>query len=77
MPRPYLALVPVALAAAIAASSACSSPREPDTRLIPPALPIAAAQEAAKPIVAVAPAPEPDRAPSAEDVKEFERAVLK
>ncbi|WP_041448225.1 hypothetical protein [Anaeromyxobacter sp. Fw109-5] len=77
MPRLYLPLVPVTLAAAIAAASACSSPREPDTRLIPPALPLAAAQEPAKPLVAAAPAPETDPAPSAEEVKEFERAVPK
>ncbi|HSD18539.1 MAG TPA: hypothetical protein VLC54_00750 [Anaeromyxobacter sp.] len=77
MPRLYLPLLPVTLLAAIAAASACSKPREPETRLIPPALPLAVAQEPAKPVVAVAPAPEPEPAPSAEDVKEFQRKVLK
>jgi hypothetical protein len=76
---PYLPLLPVTLLAAIAASSACSKPREAETRLIPPALPLAAAQEPApgpeRPLVAAAPEPEP--APSAEDVKEFDRKVLK
>lgn len=78
---PYLPLVPVTLLAAIAAASACSKPREAETRLIPPALPLAVAQERApdaqKPVVAAAPAPEAEPAPSAEDVKEFERKVLK
>jgi hypothetical protein len=77
MPRLYLPLLPVTLLAAIAAASACSKPRELETRLIPPALPLAVAQEPAKPVVAAAPAPEPEPAPSAEDVKEFQRKVLK
>jgi hypothetical protein len=77
MPRLYLPLLPVTLLAAIAAASACSKPREPETRLIPPALPLAVAQAPAKPVVAAAPAPEPEPAPSAEDVKEFQRKVLK
>lgn len=78
---PYLPLLPVTLFAAIAAASACSKPREAETRLIPPAIPLAAAQEPApgpeKPLVAAAPAREPEPLPSAEDVKEFERKVLK
>jgi hypothetical protein len=77
MPRLYLPLLPVTLLAAIAAASACSKPREPETRLIPPALPLAVAQEPAKPVVAAAPASAPEPEPSAEDVKEFQRKVLK
>ncbi len=79
MPRLYLPLVPVTLLAAIAAASACSKPREPETRLIPPAIPLAAAQEPAKPVVAAAPAKEPDpsAAPTADDLREFNRKVPK
>lgn len=77
MPRLYLPLLTVTLLAAIAAASACSKPREPETRLIPPALPLAVAQEPAQPVVATAPSREPEPAPSAEDVKEFQRKVLK
>jgi hypothetical protein len=82
MPRIYLPLVPVALAAAIAAASACSEPRgvEGETRVIPPAAPLALAAEPApaKPevLAAAAPAAAPE-APSAEDVREFERKVAK
>jgi hypothetical protein len=82
MPRIYLPLVPVALAAAIAAASACSEPRgaEGETRVIPPATPLAAAAEPppARPEVLAAAAPAASsEAPSADDLKEFERKVAK
>jgi hypothetical protein len=82
MSRLYTPLLPIALLAAIVAASACSrSSHEPETRFIPPAAPIAAAADPAK-------APQPggaiaaatatkDEAPSADDVKEFNRKVLK
>ncbi len=80
MSRLYTPLVPVALLAAILAASACSrKPREPETRLIPPAAPLAVPTEAAAPprqAVAAAPA-KGDEAPSADDVKEFNRRVPK
>jgi hypothetical protein len=83
MPRPYLPLFPIVIAAAIAAASACSKPRgvEPETRLIPVAAPLAAAAETAAPptderLAAAEPKDDP-AAPSAEDVKEFERKVAK
>jgi hypothetical protein len=83
MSRPYTSLLLVALLAGIVAASACSrQPREPESRFIPPAAPLAAADPAAKPpppagaVAAAQPAPEPD-APSADDVKEFNRKVPK
>ncbi len=81
MSRLYTPLLPVALLAAIVAASACSrNSHEPETRLIPPAAPLAAAAEPAptSPAGAVAAAPsKDDDKPSAEDVKEFNRKVPK
>jgi hypothetical protein len=77
MPRLYLPLLPVAVLAVLAAASACSKSREAETRLIPPAVPLAVAVEPARPVVAAARAPEADPAPSAEDVREFDRKVPK
>ncbi len=85
MSRLYTPLLPLALLAAVVAASACSQgPRDPETRFIPPAPPLAAAAEpAAKPspppsgAVAAAPSKVDEDAPSAEDVKEFQRKVMK
>ncbi len=83
MLRVHLPLLPLPVLAVVVAFSACSKPRsdEPAVHVIPPAAPYAALTEAkpaapadAKPTVAAAPA---DPAPSAQDVKEFERPVLK
>ena len=85
MSRLYTPLLPVALLAGIVAASACSQePRDPETRFIPPAAPLAAAAEPApKPapppagVVAAAQPKPDDDAPSADDVKEFSRTVPK
>jgi hypothetical protein len=85
MTRLYLPLLPVALAAAIAAASACKEPRgvEPQTRFIPPAAPLATPASLPAPEtshatkaepLAVA---EPAETPSAADLQEFGRAVPK
>lgn len=87
MLRIHLPLLPLPVLAVIVAFSACSRPRseEPAAHVIPPAAPYepAAAAEpkpaeptGAKPAVAAAGA-EAEAAPSAQDVKEFERPVLK
>ncbi len=77
MPRLYLPLLPVAVLAVLAAASACSKSREAETRLIPPAIPLALAEEPARPLVAAAPPSEAEPAPSAEEVAEFDRKVAK
>jgi hypothetical protein len=82
MSRLYTPLLPLALLAAIVAASACSrNAHEAETRLIPPAAPLAAAAEPAatpSPSGAIAAAPaKGDEKPSAEDVKEFNRKVMK
>ncbi len=84
MLRVHLPLLPLPVLAVVVAFSACSRPpsAEPAVHVIPPAAPYAAAvaapapaaPEGSKATVAAAPA---DAAPSAEDIKEFERPVLK
>ncbi len=84
MLRVHLPLLPLPVLAAIVAFSACSkASSEPSTHVIPPAAPYAATAEAAakpdapsetKPAVAAA---RGEPAPSAEDVREFERPVRK
>jgi hypothetical protein len=85
MSRLYTPLLPLALLAGIVAASACSqAPRDPETRFIPPAAPLAAAtapaEKPAPPPGGAAAAVQPkadDDAPSADDVKEFSRKVPK
>jgi hypothetical protein len=84
MNRVYLPLLPLPVLAVIVAVSACSEPRPGEaTRVIPPAekLLLAPAQAQTPPAVAppaaVASAPAPEEKPSAEDLKEFHRAVRK
>lgn len=84
MPRVYLPLIPLPVLAVVVAVSACSKARtEETTRVIPPAQPYLAATveakvpEAPPPPEATSSAPAPDDAPTALEVKEFERPVRK
>ncbi len=85
MPRTYLPLLPIPVLAVIVAVSACSKTRSDDAvaHVIPPASTYLAAAvepgpkpEGASP-AAAAPAGEKDQAPSADEVKAFERVVPK
>lgn len=86
MNRVYIPLLPLPVLAILASISACSKPRtEETTRVIPPAVSIAA--PAAQALTLPSPAPEvlaaraevkpADDAPSEEEVKAFERPVMK
>jgi hypothetical protein len=85
MSRLYTPLLTLTLLAGIVAASACSqAPRDPETRFIPPAAPLAdATPPAAIPApaqgdaVAAAHPKADDDTPSADDVKEFSRKVPK
>jgi hypothetical protein len=83
MPRIYLPLLPLPVLAVLVAASACSKPRtEETTHVIPPPAPyVLPAAGTPPPAIAAAPAaPKPsaeDDAPSADEVKAFERRVLK
>ncbi len=78
MPRVYLPLLPLPALAVLVAISACTKPRSEEvSHVIPP--PAAEALAEAKPSapVAAAPAPAQDDAPSAEEVRAFNRPVRK
>jgi hypothetical protein len=83
MPRIYLPLLPLPVLAVLVAASACSKPRsEETTHLIPPPAPYVLPSSATpSPVLPAAPQEKPaapaDEAPTAEDVKEFERPVMK
>jgi hypothetical protein len=83
MPRLYLPLLPLPVLAVLVAASACSKPRsEETTHLIPPPAPYVLPAAVTPPALAAAPAettaaPKDDGAPSADEVKAFERPVLK
>ena len=81
MPRVYLPLLPLPALAVLVAISACSKPTSEEVRhVIPPATLAALAPEPkpAAPAAAPAPAEAPkDEAPSAEEVKAFEKPVRK
>jgi hypothetical protein len=77
MPRVYLPLLPLPVLSVLVAVSACSKPRsEQVSHVIPPAAPYVAAAAVPTP-----PPPPPvaaaDEAPTAEEVKAFERPVRK
>ncbi len=77
MPRVYLPLLPIPVLAAIVAFSACSRSRdEAATHVIPPAS--GYVEPAARNAAEAAAAPRaPAEPPSADEVKAFERPVLK
>lgn len=79
MPRVFLPLLPIPILAVVAAFSACGSREEPATRLIPPAVALAPAPAAPVrgPAGPAPAAPAADDAPSAEEVRAFERPVPK
>jgi hypothetical protein len=84
MPRVYLPLLPLPLLAVLVAASACSKPRSEEvSHVIPPPsfaalAPAATGAPPAPPAAAPAPEAAPqDEAPSAEEVKAFERPVRK
>ena len=81
MPRLYLPLLPLPVLAALVAASACSKTRsEETTHLIPPPAPYVEPAPAAPAALAAASQKASlaaDEAPTAEDVKAFERPVLK
>jgi len=81
MPRVYLPLLPLPALAVLVAVSACSKPRSEEmSHVIPPPAFAALAAEAkpAAPAAPPAPAAAPkDEAPSAEEVKAFEKPVPK
>ncbi len=76
MPRVFLPLLPLPVLAAVVAFSACSRSRtdEPTLHVIPPAAAAAPAVPAPTPPPAPATA---DDAPSADEVRAFERPVAK
>ncbi len=85
MPRTYLPLLPLPVLAVIVAVAACSKPHSGDTvaHVIPPASSYLAAAvepgpkpEGSSPLAA-APAASEEQAPSADEVKAFERVVAK
>ncbi|HEX9241906.1 MAG TPA: hypothetical protein VF875_05635 [Anaeromyxobacter sp.] len=73
----YLPLLPLPVLAAVVAFSACSSSRtdEPTTRVVPPAVALAAPAPA-RPSLAPAPLAPADE-PSEQEVREFQRPVPK
>ncbi len=83
MPRVYLPLLPLPVLAVLVAASACSKPRsEETTHVIPPPAPyVLPASAKPAPLLAAAPADTraapSDEAPTTEDLKEFDRPVLK
>jgi len=79
MPRVYLPLLPLPALAVLVAVSACSKPRSEEmSHVIPPPAFAALAAEAKPAAPAAAPAAAPkDEAPSAEEVKAFEKPVPK
>jgi hypothetical protein len=79
MPRIYLPLLPLPILAVIVAFSACSRAGEetPATRLIPQAAALPPAPSPAQVPAVVPAAPTGDDAPSAEEVRDFERPVAK
>ncbi|HEX9050753.1 MAG TPA: hypothetical protein VF841_09495 [Anaeromyxobacter sp.] len=80
MPRVYLPLLPLPLLAVLVAISACTRPRSEEVSHVipPPALAaLATAEKPAAPAAAPAPAAPKDDAPSAEEVKAFEKPVPK
>lgn len=81
MPRVYLTLLPLPVLAVLVAASACSKPRSEEvSHVIPPPsfAALAPSPPAAPPAARSAPEATPqDEAPSAEEVKAFERPVRK
>lgn len=83
MPRIYLPLLPLPVLAALVVASACSKPRSAETtHIIPPPAPyVLPASATPEPVLAAAPADKraspADEAPTPDDVKEFDRPVLK
>jgi hypothetical protein len=80
--RPYLPLAPLLVVASVASANACSDRREAADRLrvVPPPAVLARAEPPAPPALRPAPpvpAQEAEPAPSAEEVREFERTVPK
>jgi hypothetical protein len=79
MPRVYLPLLPLPVLAVLVAISACTKAKSEEvSHVIPPAA-VAALTTAEKPAAPpeAGPAAAKDAAPSAEEVKEFERPVRK
>jgi hypothetical protein len=77
MRRVYLPILPLPVLASLVAFGACSRPREePALHVIPPPTAYVAPAASAAPGPAAAPKAE-EPTPSADDVREFERAVPK
>ncbi|HET8540445.1 MAG TPA: hypothetical protein VFL83_11295 [Anaeromyxobacter sp.] len=84
MPRVYLPLLPLPALAVLVAVSACSKPRTEEVSHVVPPPTFAAVFAEPKPAVPATPAAAPapadapkDEAPSAEEVKAFEKPVRK
>ncbi len=80
MPRVYLPLLPLPVLAVLVAISACAKAKSEEVSHVipPPALAaFATTEKPAAPVAAPAPAATKDEAPSAEEVKEFEKPVRK
>jgi hypothetical protein len=81
MPRVYLPLLPLPALAVLVAISACSRPRSEEvSHVIPPPTFAALTAEPtapAAPVTTPSPAEAKDEAPSAEEVKAFEKKVRK
>jgi hypothetical protein len=77
--RFHVPLAPILILAAVASANACSDRREASDRLriVPPPAALARAEPPGAPAVRPAPPPTPEPAPSAEEVREFERFVPK
>jgi hypothetical protein len=81
MPRVYLPLLPLPALAVLVAVSACTKAKSDDVSHVIPPPALAEASPVEKPAAPVAAAPAPaatrDDAPSAEEVKAFEKPVRK
>ncbi len=79
MPRVYLPLLPLPALAVLVAISACQKPRSEEVSHVipPPVEALAEAKPSAPAATAPTPAPSQEEAPSAEEVKAFEKAVRK
>lgn len=78
MPRVYLPLLPLPVLAVLAAFSACGTrPGEATSRIIPEAVALVPAPAIAPPAPPVPATPTGDDAPSAEELRAFERPVAK
>ncbi len=80
MPRVYLPLLPLPALAVLVAIAACNRPRSEEVSHVippPPAEALAEAKPSAPIAAAAAVEPPKEEAPSAEEVKAFERPVRK